>query len=40
MTEQRAVFEDGRGEVTRLFRARELAGLALRVEVESEGSRS
>jgi hypothetical protein len=37
VTEQRAVFDDGRGEVTRIFRARELAGLAVRVEVESEG---
>jgi hypothetical protein len=36
VTEQRAVFDDGRGEVTRTFRARELAGLAVRVEVESE----
>jgi hypothetical protein len=37
VTEQRAVFDDGRGEVTRIFRARELAGLAVRVEVESGG---
>jgi hypothetical protein len=35
VTEERATLEDGRAEVTRLFRARELAGLALRVEVES-----
>jgi hypothetical protein len=35
VTEERAALEDGRAEVTRLFRARELAGLALRVEVES-----
>ena len=35
VTEQRAAFEDGREEVTRMFRARDLAGLALRLEVES-----
>lgn len=35
VTEERATHEDGRAEVTRLFRARDLAGLALRVEVES-----
>ena len=35
VTEERAEFADGRAEVTRLFRARELALLALRVEVES-----
>ena len=37
VSEQRAVFDDGSAEVTRSFRARELAGLALRVEVESRG---
>ncbi len=37
VTERRAVFDDGRAEVTRLFRARELAGLAIRVEVEGRG---
>lgn len=36
VTEERAAFEDGRAIVIRLFRARDLAGLALRVEVESE----
>ena len=35
VTEERAEFEDGHAEVTRLFRARDLAGLALRVEVET-----
>lgn len=35
VTEERAAFEDGSAEVTRMFRARDLAGLALRVEVES-----
>ncbi len=35
VTEELATLEDGRAEVTRLFRARDLAGLALRVEVES-----
>ena len=37
VTEQQAVFDDGSAEVTRTFRARALAGLALRVEVESRG---
>ena len=36
VTERRTVFDDGRAEVTRSFRARELAGLALRVEIESQ----
>ncbi|HJQ70413.1 MAG TPA: hypothetical protein VKA70_15655 [Blastocatellia bacterium] len=36
VTEELATLEDGRAEVTRLFRARDLSGLALRVEVESD----
>jgi hypothetical protein len=34
--EQRAVFPDGHAETTRRFRARDLSGLALRVESEAE----
>lgn len=34
--EQRAIFADGHIEITRRFRARDLSGLALRVESESE----
>jgi hypothetical protein len=37
VTEEQAVFDDGRVEVTRAFRARELAGLAVRIEVEGNG---
>jgi hypothetical protein len=37
VTERQAVFEDGSAEVTRSFCARELAGLAIRVEVEKRG---
>ena len=36
VTENRASFADGRIEVTRTFRARDLEGLALRIESESE----
>lgn len=34
--EQRAIFPDGHAETTRRFRARDLSGLALRVESEAE----
>lgn len=34
--EQRATFPDGHTEITRMFRARDLGGLALRTESESE----
>lgn len=34
--EQRATFPDGHTEITRTFRARDLGGLALRTELESE----
>lgn len=37
VTERQAVFDDGSAEVTRSFCARELGGLALRVEVEGRG---
>lgn len=36
VTQARTLFEDGRAEVTRVFRARDLAGLAIRVETETE----
>lgn len=36
VSEQRAVFADGHAETTRSFRARDLSGLALRVECEDE----
>lgn len=35
--EQRAIFPDGHAETTRRFRARDLSGLALRVESEAQG---
>ena len=38
VTEARAVFEDGRTEVFRVFRARDLQGLVIRVEEESEAA--
>ncbi len=37
--ERRAVFPDNHIEITREFRARDLAGLTIRVEAESNGSR-
>jgi hypothetical protein len=38
VTEARAVFEDGRTEVFRVFRARDLRGLVIRIEEESEAA--
>jgi hypothetical protein len=38
VSERRAVFADGHIEVTRVFRARDLGGLALRVELEGAGN--
>ena len=35
--EQRAIFDDGHTEITRLFCARDLGDLAIRIEMQSEG---
>jgi len=35
--EQRAIFDDGHIEITRIFRARDLHDLAIRIEAESDG---
>jgi hypothetical protein len=36
VSEQRAIFSDGHAEITRMFRALDLGGLAIRVEIVAE----